>query len=205
MRFRAHIAGSVDQKSLKDAGEGGFYDNGGTRDRCPNIVHGYPYDFGQPFVPEMLSEGNRPSQRTMHYTQDEDQGVTFHYRGLDEKCAYCIRFTLVRPWYQDRYRSRMNQRTETIYAGDRVLARDLEVPERMSDFFTFAIPHEAIHNGELVVRFERAPDVAHGSRIEREVWRNTGGWGTIVSEAWLMKDRRSRSAIILNPSATTLR
>ena len=40
MRFRAHIAGSVDQKSLKDAGEGGFYDNGGTRDGCPNIVHG---------------------------------------------------------------------------------------------------------------------------------------------------------------------
>jgi hypothetical protein len=26
--------------------------------------------------------------------------------------------------------------------------------------------------------------------VEREVWRNTGGWGTIVSEAWLMKKPR---------------
>jgi hypothetical protein len=193
---RARTANGAEKAELlhmisnyEDPGEGGFYDNAGTLDRCPNIVRGYPYDFGQPFVPEMLSEGNRPSQRTMHYTQDEDQGVTFHYRGLDARSPYRIRFTLVRPWYQDRYRSRMNQRTETIYAGNSVLARDLEVPERMSDFFTFAIPPEAIHSGELVVRFERAPAVAHGTRIEREVWRNTGGWGTIVSEAWLMKCR----------------
>jgi len=171
----------------EDPGEGGFYDNAGTLDRCSNIVHGYPYDFGQPFVPDTLTEGNRPSQRTMHYTQDEDQGVTLRYRGLDPKSSYRIRFTLVRPWYQDRYRSRMNQRTESIYAGDIVLARDLEIPERMSDFFTFDIPREAIRNGELVIRFERAPDVAHGTRLEREIWRNTGGWGSIVSEAWLIK------------------
>ena len=176
----------------EDPGEGGFYDDAGTLDRCPNIVHGYPYDFGQPFVSDMLSEGNRPSQRTMHYTQDEDQGVTFHYRGLDPGASYRLRFTLVRPWYQDRYRGFMNQRIETIYAGDRVLARDLEVPERMSDFFTFDIPTEAIRNGELIIRFERAPDVARGSRYERQVWRNTGGWGTIVSEAWLMKCRKDR-------------
>lgn len=171
----------------EDPGAGGFYDNCGTLDRCPNVVHGYPYDFGQPLVPGMNSEGNRLSQRTMHFTQDEDEGVKFHYRGLDPNSAYRIRFTLVRPWYQERYRSRMNQHTETIYAGDVVLARDLEVPERMSDFFTFDIPPEAIRNGELVIRFERAADVAHGTRLEREVWRNTGGWGTIVSEAWLMK------------------
>ncbi|MCC6820518.1 MAG: hypothetical protein IT579_07275 [Verrucomicrobia subdivision 3 bacterium] len=172
-----------------DPGEGGFYDDCGTLDRCPNVVRGYPYDFGQPLVPGMRSEGNRPSQRTMHYTQDEDQGVRLHYRGLDPESAYRLRLTLVRPWYPDRYRSRMNQHTETIYAGDVVLARDLEVPERMSDLFTFDIPREAIHNGELEIRFERAPDVAHGVRLEREVWRNTGGWGTIVSEAWLMKRR----------------
>jgi hypothetical protein len=123
----------------------------------------------------------------MHYTQDEERGVTLHYRGLNPQASYRIRFTLVRPWYQDRYRGRMNQHSESIYAGDVLLARDLEVPERMSDFFTFDIPHGAIHQGELVVRFERAKDVAHGSRVEREVWRNCGGWGTIVSEAWLMK------------------
>ena len=124
--------------------------------------------------------------------QDEDQGVTFHYRGLDPKSSYRIRFSLVRPWYQDRYRSRMNQRTETIYAGDIVLARDLEVPERMSDFFSFDIPREAMRDSELVIRFERASDVAHGTRLEREVWRNTGGWGTIVSEAWLMKRHQNQ-------------
>jgi len=175
----------------EDPDEGGFYDNCGTLNQCPNVVSGYPYDFGQPLVPGMVSEGNRPSQRTMHFTQDEDQGVTFHYRGLDTNATYRIRFTLVRPWYQDRYRSRMNQHTETIYAGDVVLARDLEVPERMSDFFSFDIPREAIRNGELVIRIERAADVAHGTRLEREEWRNTGGWGTIVSEAWLMKRRRT--------------
>jgi hypothetical protein len=113
--------------------------------------------------------------------------VTFHYRGLDPRAAYRIRFTLVRPWYQDRYRSRMIQHTETIYAGDAVLARDQEIPERMSDCFTFAIPPEAIRKGELVVRFERAAGVPRGPRVEREAWRNSGGWGTIVSEAWLMK------------------
>lgn len=171
----------------EDPGEGGFYDDAGTLDRCPNLVHGYPFDFGQPFVQNMLWEGNRPSQRTMHYTQDEDQGVTFHYRGLDPKASYRIRFTLVRPWYQDRYRGRMNQKSETIYAGDLVLARDLAVPERVSEFFVLDIPREAIRDGELTIRFERAADVAHGNRVEREVWRNSGGWGTIVSEAWLMK------------------
>jgi hypothetical protein len=84
----------------------------------------------------------------------------------------------------------MNQHTQTIYAGELVLAKDLEIPERMSDFFTFDVPPAAIHSGELVVRLERAADVAHGSRLDREVWRNTGGWGTILSEAWLI--RRSR-------------
>lgn len=173
----------------EDPGEGGFYDDAGTLDRAPNIVRGYPFDFGQPFVPEMLWESNRVSQRTMHYTQDEDQGITFHYKGLDASARYRIRFTLVRPWYQERYRFRMPQKSETIYAGDQVLARDLEVPEKVSDFFTFDIPPAAIQNGELTVRFERAADVARGDRVEREVWRNSGGWGTIVSEAWLMKKK----------------
>lgn len=191
---RTRAARGAERKELirmithyEDPGPGGFYDNCGTLDRCPNVTHGYPYDFGQPLVPGMNAEGNRPSQRTMHFTQDEDQGVTFHYRGLDSNAAYRIRFTLVRPWYQERYRSRMNQRTQTIYAGDTILARDLEVPEQMSDFFTFDIPRDAVRNGDLVVRFERTGDVARGSRIEREIWRNTGGWGTIVSEAWLIK------------------
>jgi len=185
---RAEILSMI--TDYENPGEGGFYDDAGTLEGCPNIVRGYPYDFGQPFVPDMLWEANRPSQRTMHYTQDEDLGVALHYRGLDPNSSYRIRLTLARPWYQDRYRARMNQKSETIYAGDSVLVRDLEVPERMSDHFTFDIPPGAIRNGELIVRFEKAADVARGPRIEREIWRNTGGWGTILSEAWLMKRRK---------------
>jgi hypothetical protein len=29
--------------------------------------------------------------------------------------------------------------------------------------------------------------VARGDRVSVEQWRNSGGWGTIVSEVWLMK------------------
>jgi hypothetical protein len=94
----------------------------------------------------------------MHYTQDEDTGVTFAYRGLDNKFSYKIRFTLVRPWYHHRYRNRINQHTESIYAGDILLARDLEIPERMSDFFTFDIPPEAIKNVELTYQVQTSPD-----------------------------------------------
>jgi hypothetical protein len=171
----------------EDPGPGGFYDALGTLDRCPNVVKGYPYDFGQPFVPDMLVEGNLPSQKRMHYTQDEAQGVTLRYTGLDGKASYRIRFTLVRPAYQPRYAMRMNQHTETIWAGNQVLAANVEVPLKMSDYVTFDIPPTAIRNGELEIRFERAPDVAHGTRVEREQWRNSGGWGTIVSEAWLLR------------------
>jgi hypothetical protein len=173
--------------AYEDPGPGGFYDDCGTYSPCPNVVSGYPFDFGQPFVGEMLWEGNRPSQRTMHYTQDEPQGVTFHYRGLDPNAQYRIRFTFVRPWYQERYAFRMNQKSQTIYANEFVLARNLDIPLQMSDFFTFDIPREATADGELVIRLERARDVAVGDRVTVEQWRNCGGWGTLVSEAWLMR------------------
>lgn len=178
--------------AYEDPGEGGYYDNCGTYNVCPNVVNGYPYDHGQPYVTGMLSEGNRPSQRTMHFTQDEQQGVTLHYRGLDPDAAYRIRFTLVRPWYQDRYAERMNQKSETIYADDHVLARDVELPLQMSDFFTYDIPQQTTKDGELVIRFEKAQDVAAGDRVTVEQWRNTGGWGTLLSEAWLMKKQPPR-------------
>ncbi|NUM52163.1 MAG: hypothetical protein HUU46_00825 [Candidatus Hydrogenedentes bacterium] len=173
--------------AYEDPGEGGFYDNCGTFNECPSVVNGYPYDHGQPYVPGMLFEKNRPSQRTMHFTQDEAQGVTLHYRGLDANASYRIRFTLVRPWYQDRYAERMNQKSQTIYADDRVLARDVELPLQFSDFFTYDIPQELTKDGELIIRFEKAPDVAVGDRVTVEQWRNTGGWGTLLSEAWLMR------------------
>ncbi|MCC5936468.1 MAG: hypothetical protein JJU34_04245 [Lunatimonas sp.] len=168
-------------------GEGGQYDNLGTANHAPNVVFGYPYDHGQPYVPQMLSEGNRPSQRSMHFTQDESQGVTLHYRDLDPDARYKIRFTLVRPWYQERYAMRMNQKFQTIFADDQVLAQDLELPLQMSDHFTFEIPANLTKDGELVIRFQKAADVANGDRVTVEQWRNSGGWGTLVSEVWLIR------------------
>ena len=175
--------------AYEDPGPGGFYDNCGTFNDCPNVVNGYPYDHGQPYVPGMLFEKNRMSQRTMHFTQNEQQGVTLHYRGLDSNAAYKIRFTLVRPWYQERYAERMNQKSQTIYADDHVLTKDVELPLQMSDFFTYDVTQEATKDGELVIRFEKAADVAAGDRVTVEQWRNTGGWGTLLSEAWLIKKK----------------
>jgi hypothetical protein len=68
-----------------------------------------------------------------------------------------------------------------------LLAKDVELPLQMSDFFTYEIPAEAIADGELVIRLDKAADVAAGDRVSVEQWRNSGGWGTIVSEAWLIK------------------
>ena len=171
----------------ENPGEGGFYDNLGTYNIAPHVVFGYPYDHGQPYVSQMLSEGNRPSQRSMHYTQNEDQGLTLHYSGLDKKASYKIRFTFVRPWYQERYAIRMNQKTESIYANNMLIAKDVELPLQMSDFFTFDIPAQATAGGELIIRLERAADVGRGDRVSVEQWRNSGGWGTLASEVWLIK------------------
>ena len=113
--------------------------------------------------------------------------TTSSRKGLDPNATYKIRFTFVRSWFQERYAHRMNQKSQTIYADDHVLAEDVELPFKMSDFFTYEIPHECTHDGELIIRFERAADVARGDRAPREQWRNAGGWGTLVSEAWLMK------------------
>jgi hypothetical protein len=173
--------------AYEDPGPDGHYDNLGTFNPAPNATFGYPYDHGQPYVYGMLDEANRPSQRSMHFTQDEDQGVTLEYRDLDHGAAYKIRFTLVRPWYQERYAMRMNQKSQSIYADDIKIADNIEIPQQMSDFFTFDIPAEATKDGKVTIRFERALDVARGDRVSVEQWRNSGGWGTICSEAWLIK------------------
>ncbi|MBX3177305.1 MAG: hypothetical protein KF886_08100 [Candidatus Hydrogenedentes bacterium] len=191
---RAHAAEGEERADLlrmitayEDPGPGGHYDNLGTANPAPNVMAGYPYDHGQPYVHGMLDEGNRPSQRSMHFTQDEDQGVTLEYRDLDPAAAYQIRFTLVRPWYQERYAMRMNQKSQSIFADGVKIADNIELPPQMSDFFTFDIPAEATRDGKLTIHFERAPDVARGDRVTVEQWRNSGGWGTICSEAWLLK------------------
>jgi hypothetical protein len=187
-------ANSTDQIELlrmivdyENPGAGGFYDNLGTYNRAPHVVNGYPYDHGQPYVSEMLSEDNRPSQRSMHFTQDEADGVTLRYHDLDPDAQYRVRFTFVRPWFQSRYSMRMNQKSQMILADDIVLADDQPLPERMSEFVTFEIPPEATRDGELLIRLRKAKGVAEGPQVEREQWRNSGGWGTLVSEVWLMK------------------
>jgi hypothetical protein len=191
---RAKVVGNKNRDELlstivdyENPGEGGFYDNLGTNNIAPDVVAGYPYDHGQPYVSQMLSEGNRPSQRSMHYTQNEDKGVTLHYNNLDSHATYKIRFTFVRPWYQERYAQRMNQKKQTIYADDIPIAKDVELPLQMSDFFTYDIPANATADCELTIRLERAADVANGDRVSVEQWRNSGGWGTLASEVWLIK------------------
>ena len=159
----------------------------GTYNNAPDVVNGYPYDHGQPYVSQMLSEGNRPSQRSMHFTQDEKQGVTLHYGHLDPKASYRIRFTFVRPWYQERYAPRMVQKNQSIYADDILIAKDVELPLQMSDFSTFEIPSKATADGELTIRLEKSEGVANGDRVSVEQWRNSGGWGTLASEVWLIK------------------
>ncbi len=169
---------------------GALYDNLGTANDAPNVVAGYPYDHGQPYVPTMLSEANRPSQRSMHFTQDEDQGVTLHYRNLTPGQDYRLRLTLVRPVFQERYLERMKQKSQSVYANGELLVRDLELPEHMSDFFTFDIPASLVRNGELEIRLAKDPSVLSGDRVTTEQWRNTGGWGTLLSEAWLIPQKR---------------
>jgi len=167
-----------------------LYDNLGTGKAAPQVTYGYPYDHGQPYVASMLSESNRPSQRSMHFTQDESQGVTLLYKNLTAGQHYRLRLCLVRPVYQDRYLSRMKQHRQSVSANGHLLGDTIEIPEHMSDFITFDIPANLIRKGELEIRLmNHTPDLPVG-RIATEQWRNTGGWGTLLSEAWLIPSER---------------
>ncbi len=165
----------------EDPGEGGFYDDAGDPGRSPHLVFGWPYDGGE------VAQSNRPSQRSMAFTSNEKQGLTFRYDGLDPAAQYRVRCCLVRPTYLPRYAGFQRQKCESIYADDAVLIKDLEVPEAESGFFEYEIPREATRDGMLTIRFEKSAGVGEGTRPEVTVWRNTGGWGTVCSELWLMK------------------
>ncbi len=174
----------------EDSGEGGYYDNPGEPGGAPHMVVGSQFDHGQPYWPEALSENNRPSQRVMAFTAHESPGVTFEYNNLDTKACYRVRMSLVRPRYQERYAMHMNQKSQSIYADDIPLATDLELPEYESEFFEFDIPRKATKDGKLQIRFEKDPNVPKGDWIDTQVWRNCGGWGTLVSEIWLIKNSK---------------
>jgi hypothetical protein len=165
----------------EDPGEGGFYDDAGDPARSPHLVYGWPYGDGE------FSGANRPSQRTAAFTTDERQGVAFEYDGLDPNAQYRARFTLVRPRYLPRFGKFQLQKSESIYADDIALVKDLELPEYESQFFEYDVPREATKDGHLKLWFEKSAGVGEGPRPEVTVWRNTGGWGTLVSEVWLMK------------------
>ncbi len=75
--------------------------------------------------------------------------------------------------------------SQAIYADEHCLASVQVLPERMSDFFSYDIPAAATADGTLILHLRKAAGVAEGDRVEREQWRNCGGWGTLVSEVWL--------------------
>jgi len=163
-----------------DPGEGGFYDNAGVPGECPHLVYGWPYGDGE------FSGDNRPSQRTMAFTTDEERGVTFRYKGLDPAATYRVRLTLVRPRFQPRFGMFQPQTSQSIYADDILLA-DVELPEFVADFFEFDIPPAATSDGELLLWMKKQKGIGEGLASDVSIWRNTGGWGTLVSEVWLMK------------------
>jgi hypothetical protein len=165
----------------EDPGEGGFYDDAGAPGGAPHLVYGWPYGDGE------FSDSNRPSQRTMAFTTDEDRGVTFRYTGLDPQVQYRVRLTLVRPKYLPRFGKFQHQTSESIVADDVVLAENLDLPEFESDFFEYNIPREVTSDGELVLWMQKQPGIGAGLASDVSIWRNTGGWGTLVSEVWLMK------------------
>ncbi len=172
----------------EDAGEGGFYDDAGNPEKSPRLVYGWPFGDGG------FSGFNKVSQRTVAFTTDEKQGVTFQYNGLDPEAQYRVRFTLVRPGYLPRFGIRQPQTKESIYADDILLVKDLELPLFQSEFFEYEIPKETTTDGELTVWFEKQPGIGEGPASDVTLWRNTGGWGTLVSEVWLMKQRGDRDS-----------
>jgi len=165
----------------EDPGPGGFYDDPGAPGRAPHLTAGYA--FGE----TNFDPSNRISQRNMAFTTDEAKGVTFEYRDLDPTAAYRVRVCLVRPGYLPRYASFQPQKTESIYADDVGLVKDLEVPLEKAEFFEFDIPRTATQDGLLRIWFQKSAGVGEGAPATVTIWRNTGGWGTLCSEIWLTK------------------
>ncbi len=167
--------------NYEDPGPGGFYDDPGAPGRAPHLVAGYA--FGE----TGFANSNRVSQRNMAFTTDEAAGVAFEYEGLDPKASYRVKLTLVRPSYLPRYAPFQPQKTESIYANDVCLAKDLELPLEKAEFFEFDIPPAATKDGTLRLWFQKSEGVGEGTNPQLTLWRDTGGWGTLCSEVWLMK------------------
>ena len=123
----------------------------------------------------------------MAFTTDEERGVTFRYTDLDRDAQYRVRLMLVRPKYLPRLGTFQHQTRQSIYADDVALATELELPEYTADFFEYNIPREVMADGELILWIRKQAGAGEGLASDVSIWRNTDGWGTIVSEVWLMK------------------
>ncbi|MFH1739705.1 MAG: DUF4838 domain-containing protein [bacterium] len=181
-RERIHLIGYYE-----NPGQGGYYDNFGEweDDLAPHLAFGYNYSCRH--SPNAFSYTNRLSQNTMVFTQNEPNGVTIEYHDLDRDAEYRIRLSLVRPEYLARFAFMQPQTTESIYADDYCLAQDMELPIHKAEFFEFDIPKKATSDGTLTIQFRKTKGVGEGPVPIVEQWKNTYGWGTLVSEAWLMK------------------
>ncbi len=181
---RPAIAGLI--AHYEDAGPGGFYDDAGDPARSPHMVHGREYSVNN-FLAGNLSNANLPSQRTMAYTEDAGPGVTFRYTGLDKTARYKVRFAFVRPRYLPRYAMLHPEKTQSIYANDRLLAKDVEVPEWDAGLFEYDIPQAETASGTLTIRLQKADNIAVGRVPLVNQWKRTSGWATVVSDVWLMR------------------
>jgi hypothetical protein len=170
-----------------DPGPGGFYDNLGEWDSglAPHLVKGWSYSPSH--SPAALSFSNHPSQNTMAFTLEEEEGITLEFTDLDPAALYTIRFSLVRPEFLPRYADYQPQKTESIYADEVSLVKDLELPLREAEFFEYEIPHEVTSDGQLKVVFRKGAGVGELPAPQLQVWKNTDGWGTLCSEVWLSK------------------
>ncbi len=167
--------------NYEDAGPGGFFDDLGNPAKSPHLIKGRPYDGGR------FSSRLRPSQRTTAFTTHEQQGVTLEYRGLDRAAKYRVRLALIRPRFAPRYAHRQLQTSQSIYADGELLAKNVELPAGKVEMVEYEIPQKLTADGELKIWLEKSAGVGEGLPSTVTVWRNTGGWGTLASDVWLIK------------------
>ncbi len=170
----------------EDPGEGGFYDDAGDPARSPHLTVGRQYSANN-YIAGNISNANLPSQRTMASTDDDPRGVTFRYTGLDPQAQYRVRFAFVRPRFLPRYAMLHPEKTQSIYADGQLLAANVELPEWDAQLFEYPIPRQLTADGELTVWLEKSPQVASGPAPRVKQWKRTAGWGTLVSDVWLLK------------------
>ena len=158
-----------------------FYDDLGNENKSPHVTHGWPFGDG------IFDMAARRSQTSCAFTTDEEEGVTLEYDGLDPDAQYVARMTLVRPDYLERFGIFQHQTGQSILADEFVLADEMELPKFTPEQFEFVVPKEATADGQLKLWCRKQSGIGEGPLGDVTVWRNTGGWGTLLSEVWLYK------------------